>query len=663
MTRCLAAVAVAACLTFPAPAAFAQGQSALPPPEATTGACGQPASLTWTLPGPLDAQPLEPLTLTFLRGEPAYLQFSLAAPARVGLRTETLDTEVDPYLSLFAAAGDLVASDDDGAGGYNAVIDVTLDPGDWCVQLRPYSPGASGETQIILHAAAGAAAEELLARTIDGPPEAGELCADPAFLANETLTIAPGMSTALLTARLDPGARRDWRVTVTEATPLQVDAVSEEFDTYLRLADTAGMIVAENDDGPSTGTNSVLLASVQAGDYCLSLSPFDDAGGIADLSLKTDPDYPVPTDITAACTDPAQTSDFGLSLSMGFGTHSVAGSLSEGLRSDWTFDVTEAGTYQFDLSSQDFDATLTLLDAAGTILAENDDGPESLDSRIVTTLAPGRYCLAAASLDGTAGTFSLGATDTPTGDAPPSPFVQTDPCTGTGTLTLPAPLAAGVGAADVPAQVAFGQTADLLVTVAEPFSARLMAVSGDFDTVLALTDMTGVVLAENDDGVGMGTDSQIDIALEPGTYCLRLNAFGGGEGAAQILVGDTGLDPSGLNVADVVLPPEDQRAGFEDLGALDSSLQSAAPSEDLAKWMTFTSDREGPVRIAAVSLSGAFRLALVSETGEILVEATGEGGILPVQVEADLGPGRYYLLMQLRPSADTRLRNITVSRL
>ncbi len=121
MTRWLAAVTVAACLTFPVPAAFAQGQSASHA-RSHGRACGQPASLTWALPGPLD-----------------------------------------------------------------------------------------------------------------------------------------------------PGARRDWRVTVTEATPLQVDAASEEFDTYLRLADTGGALVAENDDGPES-LDSRSVTTLAPGTYCLRLN-------------------------------------------------------------------------------------------------------------------------------------------------------------------------------------------------------------------------------------------------------------------------------------------------------------------------------------------------------------------------------------------------------
>lgn len=52
----------------------------------------------------------------------------------------------------------------------------------------------------------------------------------------------------------------------------------------------------------------------------------------------------------------------------------------------WYFEGTSGQRVQIDLRSRDFDCYLQLLDAAGNVLSDNDDGAGGKDSRVTVTL-------------------------------------------------------------------------------------------------------------------------------------------------------------------------------------------------------------------------------------------------------------------------------------
>ena len=63
------------------------------------------------------------------------------------------------------------------------------------------------------------------------------------------------------------------------------------------------------------------------------------------------------------------------------------------------------------------------------------------------------------------------------------------------------------------------------------------ASSDDFDTVLVLLDADGAVVASDDDSAGAGTDSLLDLELDPGTYTVRVQSWdGSGTGTYSVTV-------------------------------------------------------------------------------------------------------------------------------
>lgn len=57
----------------------------------------------------------------------------------------------------------------------------------------------------------------------------------------------------------------------------------------------------------------------------------------------------------------------------------------------WTLSLADSTTVQFNLTSHEFDAYLILENEDGTPIAEDDDGGEGLNSRLIRQLAPGEY--------------------------------------------------------------------------------------------------------------------------------------------------------------------------------------------------------------------------------------------------------------------------------
>ena len=84
----------------------------------------------------------------------------------------------------------------------------------------------------------------------------------------------------------DGGFSRDYLVDLEEDDQVAIDLLSDEFDTVITLIATDGSTIAENDDGPDGGTNSLLFARItEGGKYIVRVSAFGETGG-GNFTLK-----------------------------------------------------------------------------------------------------------------------------------------------------------------------------------------------------------------------------------------------------------------------------------------------------------------------------------------------------------------------------------------
>lgn len=166
-----------------------------------------------------------------------------------------------------------------------------------------------------------------------------------------------------------------------------VRVVSPAFSPVVSVFDEAGNLVAYADYGFDFGDVSVSFVTETDGRYLVVVSGWSDydlgeytvarlaaAGGPGDARQVT-----LPTRIESAIT-----ADM-VPLPTGFG----------GGAEYFAFEVEEETLVLAAMSSAELDAYLTLFDATGAVVAENDDDGYTTDAMLVALLEPGAYVLAA----------------------------------------------------------------------------------------------------------------------------------------------------------------------------------------------------------------------------------------------------------------------------
>ena len=171
---------------------------------------------------------------------------------------------------------------------------------------------------------------------------------------------------------------------------INIELVSEEFDTYLILLGPDEQLVAEDDDG-NGGTNSQIVVTLpttgiyqilanaygvgEIGQYTLTQNFASDDNGTSNLARLT---QITPNSITGQLDENSETSEGG----QYFDLHYYEGTAGE--------------TITFELDSEDFDAYLLLLGPSGEVISEDNNGGETTNARLTFELtATDTYTLVA----------------------------------------------------------------------------------------------------------------------------------------------------------------------------------------------------------------------------------------------------------------------------
>jgi hypothetical protein len=381
---------------------------------------------------------------------------------------------------------------------------------------------------------------------------------------------------------------------------------AEDFDAFLEVygeGETEGEPLGWDDDGLGEGFNSRLRFTVPfSGRFVLrarALAGLD--GGSYQLSLaERAPLPPAPAPKPLRFDDP------------------VSGELAEGdpvdeadaIHDAFVFTASAGQRDQFTLESEDFDALLVIgRDSGGGFveLARNDDGPGiGLNSRLVFT-APeaGTYVVQARSLGGSAlGTYTLTRTAAP--PPPPRTTIAVGE-TRSGELTADAGTSAEGYRADVYA-----------FTAAAGDRVQISLGSDDFDTYLSLLGPDGALVAEDDDGGEIGTNSRLTQTLAAaGEYLIEVRAFiDSGEGRYELALETVAAPP----------PPIDLAVGRNHSGALTDDSPEDAEGR---AYQDFRVQLQAGRRFQAILRSGDFDsyLRIGAEEGEFLPLAEDDDGL------------------------------------
>lgn len=278
------------------------------------------------------------------------------------------------------------------------------------------------------------------------------------------------------------------------------------------------------------------------------------------------------------------------------------------------FTVSEEGEYRIEAQGRGGgDTVLDIRNAAGEIVASDDDSGGEAASRVETVMTPGTYCASMRSFDGAPLTGFVRAARmdqdalTP-GFATPIDGGGSD--NGECNLSVAQPLTLGEPIANN-----WSTQNVYSLRLNTPTAISLTAENETADPILTLYDPSGNWLSENDDFDGL--NSRIDMAepLPAGEYCIAVNLYG--DENVPITVTAKEYDPLevqlNLYARGDASPPLDGSYPVEDLGDLQTRLRQDVTVSGDAKWYSVN----------------------VPEGSLVLVEAIAQGNGDPVLVMYD----------------------------
>jgi hypothetical protein len=188
-----------------------------------------------------------------------------------------------------------------------------------------------------------------------------------------------------------------WAFSTAEAGFVRFSVTTDGFSPWLVITDQSLEVLGVG--APTGSSTAVFDNGLPAGDHLVWVTTT--LGGFGAFTIARE------VSAVVLCGPPSDTVDVG---------QTVAGSISvddcrtvRGTPGDaWALTLASTTPVDVNMTSGSFDTFLLLLDSAGTVVDFDDDGGDGLNSRLVATLAPGRYTLQATSYDvGETGGYSL----------------------------------------------------------------------------------------------------------------------------------------------------------------------------------------------------------------------------------------------------------------
>ena len=275
-------------------------------------------------------------------------------------------TAFDAFLRVLDSSGSAVATDDDSGGGSNARINRTFAAGTYRIEATSYNSGSTGAYTLALSTV----------NVTVTPITVGAA----ATTVNGSLSASSGSSVSCTGCFAS-----SYGFTLSSAQTVQIDLTSTAFDTYLRVLDANGVVVAADDDSGG-GSNSRIRRGFAAGTYRIEASSYN-TGSTGAFTLVVQVVSVTVTQIAVG-----QTVNGTLSATSGRSA-GCAGCYAD----LYQFTVSSAQQLIISLNSTAFDAYLRVLDAGGATVATDDDGGGGSNARINRTFAAGTYRIEATS--------------------------------------------------------------------------------------------------------------------------------------------------------------------------------------------------------------------------------------------------------------------------
>ncbi len=294
----------------------------------------------------------------------------------------------DPYIAIYDEAGAEVAQDDDSGGNFASRIDTVLDAGTYCLAARSYSSGLTDITVRLSHS--DLAPEDEVPDQATPPVSLDGLGAGCG---------SPDLPALLLGSRefATVNEHPAWALIVEDGVPLTITASSDFGDPLVRVRDATGDIWAENDDADGLNSRIDLADPMPPGEYCLEVEDLNGDDNVIAIAVEAfDPAAERLRSLNMAEFAPLPDDDVTIT-DLGPLSAAILRDIEATSDAQWyRFTLPEGGLLVTEAISPDGlgDPVVTLFDRVGRRIGENDDGPDGLDSFLVTRVLPGDYILA-----------------------------------------------------------------------------------------------------------------------------------------------------------------------------------------------------------------------------------------------------------------------------
>jgi hypothetical protein len=312
------------------------------------------------------------------------------------------------------------------------------------------------------------------------------------------------------------------------------------------------------------------------------------------------------------------------------------------------------------------DPAIDLRDDAGSVVLSDDDSGGDGAARAETMLQPGRYCLSMRSYDGSpmTGFVRVGRTehealtsglDTPAEPAEPAtePTDPMDPGMFGGVCDMAAvtnflgdgqPLDSLLGAGGVSVTAPVSEVPYWGFTLSAPVALSITAENTQADPTITLYDAFGTYLAENDDWDGLNSRIDQAVPLQPGSYCIAMNALS--DPSLPVTVSVSAYDPQAAQVGmyerGEASPPLDGSYPVTALGRLATRLRQDVQITDVTTWFSLDVPEGGLVLIEAVTNNqGDPALVLFDDFGRQIAYNDNNGDSLDSLLTARVTAGTY----------------------
>lgn len=326
------------------------------------------------------------------------------------------------------------------------------------------------------------------------------------------------------------------------------------------------------------------------------------------------------------------------------------------------FSVSQDGQYRIEAQGRGGgDTVLDVRNAAGEIVASDDDGGGDAASRVETFLTAGTYCASMRSFDGSPLTafvraaridqepLTAGLGTTPPLDSTLPPSDVGNQGTGPCDLSIAQPLTLGQPVAN-----SWNTQNVYSLRLDAPTAISLTAENPDADPILALYDPAGNWLAENDDFDGLNSRVDMVNPLPAGEYCIAINLYG--DENLPITVTASAYDPlevqMNLYARGDASPPLDGSYPISALGELATRLREDANVSGDATWYSFEVYEGGLVLVEAIAQGqGDPVLVMYDDLGRQVGYNDDSNGSLNSLLTVRVQPGTYLVAVRQLDSA------------